>query len=74
MRQIRKTVNQMIKRSNVDRRGEQDRRQLYDIAIIDKFGFDRRKPGKERRKTPELRTGWIRVSKWSSVCVAYLSA
>ncbi len=63
----------LTNRSYVDRRGDQDRRQHYDIAMLDKIGYDRRKPSAERRQTPELRAGWVRVSKWSSACVAHLS-
>ncbi len=62
-----------LERSLNDRRGDEDRRQVYDIQMIDKLGYDRRKPSSERRKTPELRQGWMRVSKWSSVCVSALS-
>jgi len=65
--------SQEIKRSYVDRRGDQDRRQHYDIAMIDAIGHDRRRPGHERRKSPEMRRGWVRVSKWSSACIAHLS-
>ncbi len=61
------------KRSNTDRRGAQDRRERYDIAVVDRLGLDRRRPYSERRQTQELRQGWTRVSDWSSVCVAALS-
>ncbi|MBU2628497.1 MAG: hypothetical protein KKE61_07765 [Proteobacteria bacterium] len=61
------------KRSYMDRRGDQDRRQHYDIQVVEKMGYDRRKPGFERRTKPEQRTGWVRVSDWSSACVECLS-
>jgi len=60
-------------RSFVDRRSDQDRRKYYDIQVVDKMGFDRRKSCSERRKNPELRVGWIRVSQWSSACIAALT-
>lgn len=62
-----------IERSNVDRRNEYDRRQHYDISVVNSLGHDRRQPGSERRKNPELRQGWTRVSKWSSVCLDMLT-
>ncbi len=71
MMNLRSTVSN---RSYGDRRGDQDRRQHYDIAMVDKLGYDRRRPYAERRQSSELRTGWVRVSKWSSACVEYLSA
>lgn len=61
-------------RSLFDRRSDQDNRQRYDSRIVDALGYDRRKPGFERRKKPEQREGWVRVSQWSSVCVAALSS
>ena len=60
-------------RSNLDRRSAQDRRQHYDIEVVDRLGLDRRRPYSERRKTEEQRQGWTRVSDWGSVCVAALS-
>jgi hypothetical protein len=68
----KKTVQ--FKRSSFDRRGDQDRRQHYDISVVEKLGQDRRKSSSERRTSPEKREGWVRVSQWSSVCVACLTA
>ncbi len=62
------------RRSYLDRRGAEDRRQHYDIAMVEKIGYDRRRPGNERRQTSELRNDWVRVSKWSSICLAHISA
>ena len=68
-----KSVN--IKRSAFDRRSDtDDRRKHYDINFIDKIGRDRRKHASERRSSPEKRTGWVRVSQWSSICVASLTS
>ena len=58
----------MYKRSQYDRRTE-DRRQVYNLDVFNKIGRERRR--KERRVSPELREGWVRVSEWSSVLVNY---
>ncbi len=62
-----------FERSLYDRRTDVDRRQVYNIHVIDKLGYDRRKISSERRNTSELRQGWTRVSQWSSVCESALS-
>jgi hypothetical protein len=62
------------KRSSFDRRSDNDRRQHYDIRVVEQMGYDRRKSLSERRTSPEMREGWARVSQWSSVCVACLSS
>lgn len=61
------------KRSSFDRRSDQDRRQHYDIGVVEQMGYDRRKLPSERRSSSEMRVGWVRVSEWSSICVASLS-
>ncbi len=63
-----------FKRSFFDRRGSEDRRQVYNIQIVDQMGYDRRKPTSERRMTSELRQDWTRVTQWSSVWETALSA
>jgi hypothetical protein len=55
-------------RSLMDRRGDRDRRQTYSLDYFMDGGTERRKYG-ERRVSEERRTGWIRVSQWSSVYV-----
>ncbi len=55
----------MYKRFQTDRRSDLDRRIIYDIKIITLLGIERRKS--DRRRLPEHRQGWVRVSKWSSV-------
>ncbi len=62
-----------FKRSFFDRRGSEDRRQVYNIHVVDQLGYDRRMPSSERRKTSELRQGWTRVTQWSSVWETALS-
>ena len=52
----------------VDRRSVKDRRRSYHLSHLTFRGPDRR-GGKERRLRGERRSGWVRVSKWSS---AYL--
>jgi hypothetical protein len=54
------------KRSGVDRRSGEDRRQAYDLDYFLRGGTERRH-WVERRWRKEMRRGWIRVSKWSSV-------
>jgi len=51
----------------LDRRCEEDRRQVYDADYFENGGVERRK-GKERRQQGERRKRFLRVSKWSSVC------
>jgi hypothetical protein len=53
----------------VDRRSGEDRRQVYDADYFLNGGNERRS-GKERRQQYERRKNYIRVSKWSSICVA----
>lgn len=65
---------EMFKRSIFDRRSDRDRRQVYNIEVVQELGFDRRKYDSERRVSPEMRSDWQRVSQWSSVCVSALSA
>ena len=62
-------------RSPNDRRSVKERRRRLSLA---RFGFkgenrnlDRR-IGEERRTNPERRDGWVRVSKWASVCLEKL--
>lgn len=61
-------------RSFLDRRGAQDRRQRYNIDVVELLDCDRRDYSSDRRKSPEKRSDWLRVSQWSSVCVSALSA
>jgi hypothetical protein len=49
----------------VDRRSVKDRRRSYHLAYLTYRGPDRR-GGEERRLQGERRSGWVRVSKWSS--------
>jgi hypothetical protein len=52
----------------VDRRSGEDRRRIYDADYFESGGKERRS-GKERRKQYERRKNFIRVSKWSSICL-----
>ncbi|MBU1196220.1 MAG: hypothetical protein KKE62_17265 [Proteobacteria bacterium] len=61
-------------RSLLDRRSDQDRRQRYNIDVVELLGCDRRDYSTERRTRPEKRSDWLRVTQWTSVCVAELSA
>jgi hypothetical protein len=53
-------------RSGFDRRTGEDRRSAYDLDHFLKGGKERRHYV-ERRWRKEMRKGWIRISKWSSV-------
>ena len=52
----------------VDRRSGEDRRRIYDADYFQNGGKERRS-GKERRQQYERRKNFIRVSKWSSICL-----
>jgi hypothetical protein len=54
------------KRSEVDRRSGEDRRQAYDLEHFLKGGEERRMRFRDRRRLPELRRGWMRISLWHS--------
>jgi hypothetical protein len=60
--------NKRVRDPYVDRRSGEDRRQIYDSDYFQNVGIERRH-GEERRQHSERRESWIRVSKWSSVCV-----
>jgi len=52
----------------VDRRSDSERRQAYDLNYTSRGGSERRRV-KEQRSQEERRTGWLRVTKWYSVCL-----
>ena len=54
------------RRSNFDRRSGTDNRKFYNLGLFSKGGVERRY-GEERRSKFEVRQGWVRVDKWSSV-------
>ena len=60
-----------IERAFVDRRSGRDRRR---IIQIERFFFkgENRRGSIDRRMENERRTGWIRISKWSSAPLAKL--
>lgn len=53
----------------LDRRSGSDRREAYDLDYFDQDGAERRS-GKVRRQQNERRCQCVRVSEWSSVCIA----
>ena len=57
----------------IDRRSEKDRRTVYNLDYFLNGGVERR-VSKERRGQGERRSGWVRVSKWSSVFLFYKAA
>jgi hypothetical protein len=52
----------------VDRRSGEDRRKVYDAAYWERGGIERRSVT-ERRQQKERRSGYVRVTKWSSICI-----
>jgi hypothetical protein len=55
-------------RSGLDRRAGEDRRLVHDLSYFENGGVERR-TGKERRFRGEQRSGWVRVTQWSSMYV-----
>ena len=51
----------------VDRRGGEDRRQVYDSDYWENGGIERRSV-KDRRQQKERRSSCVRITEWSSVC------
>lgn len=66
--------NDRRERAGTDRRTIPDRRQSYDVIVMDILGQERRRQGFERRKKGEQRRGWARINKWISVPVSVYSA
>ena len=62
----KKSLKLSVKRSLVDRRSGEDKRDRYNLDYFTDGGEERRK-GKERRQAEERRSGWARVYKWCSV-------
>jgi hypothetical protein len=60
-------------RSDKDRRSIEERRKVHDLDYFSAGGVERRR-WKEQRKEPERRTGWIRVDRWTSVCLKYIKS
>jgi hypothetical protein len=52
----------------IDRRSGEDRRQVYDTFYWESGGIERRS-AKHRRQPKERRNSWVKVSRWSSVCI-----
>lgn len=62
-------------RSTIDRRSGKDRRRKLSLARFTYKGVDRQQEKRnlgERRSKTERRQGWVRVSKWTSVCLEKL--
>jgi hypothetical protein len=62
-------LGQYNKRSGIDRRSGNDRRTDYTRSFFSK-PFDQR-TGFERREIEELRSGWVRVSRYSSAYLGF---
>ena len=58
-----------IKRDFFDRRSGKDRRRKFKLDYFLYKGSEKRSL-EERRSQAERREGWVKISKWSSVCLA----
>ena len=59
-------------RSPIDRRSVKERRRRLSLTRLSFKGGNRgsdRRVSEERRVNPERRDGWVRMSKWASVCL-----
>ena len=54
------------RKSNFDRRLGKDRRSSFKFRLFLNRKIEKRR-GQERRAKYELRQGWVRIDKWSSV-------
>jgi len=62
-------IRRRARRGSFDRRSGGDRRDSYSIDYFAKGGIERRSHKGDRRKNPERREQWIRVTDWSSVFI-----
>lgn len=58
-------MGKTIWRSGIDRRSGGDRREAHSAEYFEENGEERRR-FRERRNSGETRTGWVRVTDWSS--------
>ena len=56
-------------RSSIERRSGKDRRNTFSLARLTYKGPERRNLIK-RRSTEERRSDWVRINKWSSICLS----
>jgi len=61
----------LFKRSPIDRRSSEDKREAYSLDYFIDGGDERRKYT-ERRRSEERRMDWVRVVNWCSVYVGHL--
>jgi|GEM_PF-1875842 len=62
-------MRRRAQRIPLDRRSGGDRRDSYSLDYFSKGGVERRRRYGDRRRNPERRHKWIRVTDWSSVFV-----
>ena len=67
MEEIKPIKDRRVRDPYVDRRSGEDRREIYSADYFENSGLERRSR-KDRRQQDERREGFIRVSKWSSIC------
>jgi len=63
-----KMRNRRVRDPYIDRRSGENRRQVYDTDYWDSGGMEGRS-AKDRRQPKERRGSYVKVSKWSSVCI-----
>jgi len=62
-------MRRRAQRIPLDRRSGADRRRSYSLDYFSTGGIERRRHHGDRRRNPERRHKWIRVTDWSSVFV-----
>ena len=68
MKEIKYFNDRRVGDPYVDRRSGEDIRQVYNSDYWESGGIERRS-AKDRRQPKERRDSFVRVSKWSSVCI-----
>ncbi len=63
------TEKQRIERLHIDRRNSFDRRNKLISYGIENEGLEKRITTADRRISDERRSGWVRDTEWSSVCI-----
>jgi hypothetical protein len=59
-------ADEAVHRLGSDRRAGEDRRRVHDLSYFENGGVERRY-NQDRRVRGEQRSGWVRVTQWSSV-------
>lgn len=62
-------AEEIVRRSPYDRRTGFDRRKATNPDYYKNGGIERRMTAKDYRVSGERRSGWVRDTRWSSVCM-----